>query len=136
MYKNFNLTESEKEQILSQHKTHGYKKPSKSLIKEQEMGGYVLENHVMAIPNYFIVRVTKPGEEDEYGDELGYDFHVTILDDNDYGIELADYNEHEIDENEAQQMSNFIRQNISTSNLKLPDLFSYRAGSPEDAKGE
>jgi uncharacterized Zn finger protein len=27
MYKNFNLTESEKEQILNQHKEHGYKKP-------------------------------------------------------------------------------------------------------------
>jgi hypothetical protein len=27
MYKNFNLTESEREQILNQHKEHGYKKP-------------------------------------------------------------------------------------------------------------
>jgi hypothetical protein len=27
MYKNFNLTESEKEQILKQHQNHGYKKP-------------------------------------------------------------------------------------------------------------
>jgi len=27
MYKNFNLTESEREQILSMHKEHGYKKP-------------------------------------------------------------------------------------------------------------
>lgn len=26
MYKNFNLTESEREQILNQHKEHGYKK--------------------------------------------------------------------------------------------------------------
>lgn len=26
MYKNFNLTESEKEQILKQHQSHGYKK--------------------------------------------------------------------------------------------------------------
>lgn len=27
MYKNFTLTESEREQILEQHKTHGYGKP-------------------------------------------------------------------------------------------------------------
>jgi len=27
MYKNFNLTESEREQILNMHKEHGYKKP-------------------------------------------------------------------------------------------------------------
>jgi len=32
MYKNFNLTESEREQILNQHKEHGYKKA----INEQE----------------------------------------------------------------------------------------------------
>ena len=36
MYKNFNLTESEKEQILKQHQSHGYKKP----LNEQEFGGY------------------------------------------------------------------------------------------------
>ena len=33
MYKNFTLTESEKEQILNQHKNHGYKKP---LMEENE----------------------------------------------------------------------------------------------------
>ena len=32
MYKNFNLTESEKEEILNKHKAHGYKKP----LKEEE----------------------------------------------------------------------------------------------------
>ncbi len=36
MYKNFNLTESEREQILKQHQSHGYKKP----LNEQEVGGY------------------------------------------------------------------------------------------------
>jgi hypothetical protein len=34
MYKNFNLTESEREQILNQHKEHGYKKA----INEQSSG--------------------------------------------------------------------------------------------------
>jgi len=34
MYKNFKLTESEKEQILNMHKEHGYKKPL------NEFGGY------------------------------------------------------------------------------------------------
>jgi hypothetical protein len=32
MYKNFNLTESEREQILNQHKGYGYKKP----LREEE----------------------------------------------------------------------------------------------------
>jgi hypothetical protein len=35
MYKNFNLSEEEKKQILEQHKSHGYKKP----ISEQEEEG-------------------------------------------------------------------------------------------------
>jgi hypothetical protein len=35
MYKNFNLTESEREQILKQHKEHGYKKS----LNEQEISG-------------------------------------------------------------------------------------------------
>jgi hypothetical protein len=136
MYKNFNLTESEKEQILSLHKTHGYKAPSKPLINEQEMGDYEIDSHIMAIPEYFIVRVSKPGNENEDGDEFGYDFHVTMLDENDYGIELQDYNETEIDENEVQQMSNLIREMIFSGKIKLPALFSYRLGSPEEAKGE
>ena len=35
MYKNFNLTESERERILDMHKEHGYKKS----LREQEEGG-------------------------------------------------------------------------------------------------
>lgn len=36
MYKNFNLTESEREQILNQHKEHGYKKS----LNEQSVEDY------------------------------------------------------------------------------------------------
>ena len=34
MYKNFKLTESEREEILNSHKAHGYKKP----LNEQQAG--------------------------------------------------------------------------------------------------
>ena len=40
MYKNFNLTESEREQILNQHKGYGYKKP----LNEQSLGNENVEN--------------------------------------------------------------------------------------------
>jgi len=37
MYKNFNLTESEKEQILNMHKDHGYKKPLNEINESSTM---------------------------------------------------------------------------------------------------
>ena len=40
MYKNFNLTESEREQILNQHKGYGYKKP----LNEQSLGNENVED--------------------------------------------------------------------------------------------
>lgn len=36
MYKNFNLTESEKKEILNKHKAHGYQKPLNE--EEDELG--------------------------------------------------------------------------------------------------
>jgi hypothetical protein len=38
MYKNFNLTESEKEQILKQHKKHGYGKTLNEQYEDESMG--------------------------------------------------------------------------------------------------
>ena len=38
MYKNFNLTESEKEEILNKHKAHGYKKPLNEEEDDDELG--------------------------------------------------------------------------------------------------
>jgi hypothetical protein len=32
MYKNFNLTDEERQQIMEQHKSHGYKQPNGSII--------------------------------------------------------------------------------------------------------
>jgi hypothetical protein len=40
MYKNFNITESEREQILNQHKEHGYKKS----LNEQSLGNENVED--------------------------------------------------------------------------------------------
>ena len=48
MYKNFNLTESEKEQILNMHMSHGYKKPLNEDAMRQE-SGLSLPKEVMRI---------------------------------------------------------------------------------------
>ena len=36
MYKNFNLTDQEKREILEMHQSHGYKKPEEKLISESQ----------------------------------------------------------------------------------------------------
>jgi hypothetical protein len=47
MYKNFNLTESEKEQILNMHKDHGYKQPL------NEQSPQLTQKDYQEIANYF-----------------------------------------------------------------------------------
>jgi hypothetical protein len=54
MYKNFNLTEEERKQIMEMHKSHGYKAP----INEIER---------------YVPGIDSPEEEDEINAELGYD---------------------------------------------------------------
>jgi hypothetical protein len=60
MYKNFTLTESEREQILNQHKEHGYKKP---VNEENELdnneprsnGGLVVDDKIfITIKNFYV----------------------------------------------------------------------------------
>jgi preprotein translocase subunit SecF len=59
MYKNFNLTESEKEQILNMHKEHGYKKPLKEDDSQQ-----------MAMLQQATQEFNEKAEEDLTPDEL------------------------------------------------------------------
>lgn len=46
MYKNFNLTDEERKQIMESHKSHGYKKPISEIIRDKEYGV------VRGIPDY------------------------------------------------------------------------------------
>jgi hypothetical protein len=38
MYKNFNITEEERKQIMEMHQTHGYKKPLNEQYEDESMG--------------------------------------------------------------------------------------------------
>ena len=72
MYKNFTLTESEKAQILKQHKNHGYKKPLNEdfedgmdgEIENTNDGGLKIDKNVFAPINHYIVEVIKNESED------------------------------------------------------------------------
>jgi len=85
MYKNFNLTESEKEQILNMHKDHGYKKP----LNEQSFEDYQARKY--SDEEMDAMTKTQMDHDDEkfrsetmgYGDEnetdgSGYDLSVTM----------------------------------------------------------
>jgi hypothetical protein len=54
MYKNFNLTEEERKQILEMHMSHGYKQPINEIEK-------------------YVPGIDSPEEEDELSAEFGYD---------------------------------------------------------------
>jgi hypothetical protein len=54
MYKNFNLTEEERKQIMEMHMSHGYKQPINEIEK-------------------YIPGIDSPEEEDELSAEFGYD---------------------------------------------------------------
>jgi hypothetical protein len=54
MYKNFNLTEEERKQIMEMHKSHGYKQPVNEIEK-------------------YVPGIDSPEEEDELSAEFGYD---------------------------------------------------------------
>lgn len=82
MYKNFTLTESEKEQILKQHKSHGYKKPLNEDIEDSVEptgdSGLRIDKYVFAPINVYMVDVIINEDEDPvvvevttHGDELG-----------------------------------------------------------------
>ena len=41
MYKNFNLTDEERQQIMEQHKSHGYKKPINGMVLVEQQLGFI-----------------------------------------------------------------------------------------------
>jgi hypothetical protein len=51
MYKNFNLTESEKQQILEMHKAHGYKKPLNEEMEDVDLGDRLRHDSASDFPN-------------------------------------------------------------------------------------
>ena len=65
MYKNFNLTESEKEQILKQHQSHGYKKP----LNEQSFEDYSSD-------------MEQPGDEMKSPDSVNLQSRLLFIADN------------------------------------------------------
>jgi hypothetical protein len=76
MYKNFNLTEEEKKQIMKMHKSHGYKKP---INEEEEYDGQESESDEISIDPLVFFNLNKfkvalnTNEDDETMIEISLD---------------------------------------------------------------
>ena len=122
MYKNFNLTESEREEILNSHKEHGYKQPlneqkSDRMVSDDNMDAGNLEiTHAGCYPQHWVVDVNLSndnGEEDSTtvhvmtsGDEV---VSVTCDDDDNLHSSIS-----------SEQAEEFVKQKIADGTLNFP----------------
>ena len=98
MYKNFSLTESEKAQILKQHKKHGYKKPLNEQGVRTDNGGSAYE---------------QIGVMSEKMDELDYRINDTIsevIKMEDEVTNLMENNSGELSENAMDTLDEIVRE--------------------------
>lgn len=120
MYKNFNLSEEEKRQIMEMHKNHGYKKP----LNEQEEDNDEEENHEMKIGNLVFLSTKEfkidvwTGEGDNSSFTLTQDYDGNIVD-----IEI-DMNMSDIYSDE--QLMEFVKQKAEEGHFRgVPHYFSF-----------
>jgi hypothetical protein len=121
MYRNFNLTDEERKQIMEMHQTHGYKKPL--VEQEEDFDGPEIKFGDSAFP-----RCTTWGINIDVKDK-GYDSYTVVtvdvkFDENEDFLEIVDiYNESDKDDEE---ISNWIAEAIKNGKLlgKLPELIS------------
>jgi hypothetical protein len=73
MYKNFNLTESEKEEILKKHKSYGYGKPLKEQYNEPDMDGEEIDE-----PDMDGEEIDEPDMDGETPSTLKLDSNVYV----------------------------------------------------------
>lgn len=121
MYKNFNLTEEEKKQIMKMHKSHGYKKP---INEEEEYEDEESENHEMKIGSLVFLQTKKfnidvwTGEDDNTSFTLTQDYDGNIVD-----IEM-DMNMSDIYSDE--QLMEFVKQKAEEGHFRgVPHYFSF-----------
>ena len=120
MYKNFNLSEEEKRQIMEMHKNHGYKKP----LNEQEEDNDEEENHEMKIGNLVFLSTKTfnidvyTGEDDSSSFTLTQDYDGNIVD---IQIEM---NMSDIYSDE--ELIEFVKQKVEEGHFRgVPHYFSF-----------
>ena len=111
MYKNFNLSEEEKKQILEQHKSHGYKKPiSEQEIDEPQQNLVIKSMGLMVTKVMVNINLSQSSDENDSVDDV----RVPLVKDmhGDWKVDLGgiEVNEDEISYN---QVKNLVMEKLS-----------------------
>lgn len=146
MYKNFKITEEEKQQILESHKKHGYKKPLNEQYEDESMGddtndgseqdmtpsnGLVVEDHIYIPVESFTVYVT-------YKEEDGHEeVPVYVSRDENTGNPVFDVNENMMPEGgNPEDFINAVKQKMGENPFESLNyngaVLNYETGETEN----
>jgi uncharacterized protein YkvS len=126
MYKNFNLTDEERKQIMEMHQTHGYKKPLVEQEEEDETEtGLSLESFVS-------LRVESYGTQINYNDELAATVTLQIDEDGNIVDVMVDFMYADEDELDEETVINFVKEKIQEGHFDgVPISVSYNLDSDD-----
>lgn len=121
MYKNFNLTEEEKKQIMKMHKSHGYKKP---INEEEEYEDEESESNEMKIGDLVFMSTKKFNVDVYTGEDDSSSFRLTRDGNNDIVDVKITMNMSDIYSDE--QLIEFVKQKAEEGHFRnVPYFFSY-----------
>lgn len=117
MYKNFNLTEEERKQIMEMHESQGYKKPLVEQEEDETETGLSVESFVS-------LHVEKYGLPINYDGELAAD--VTLKTDGDGNIVDVIVDDMYTDEIDEETVINFVKEKMEEGHFdSIPTSVSY-----------
>jgi len=133
MYKNFNLSDEEKKQIMEMHKNHGYKKPVNEQEEENQnkQPQFEINSSIIGIPEYFVLTVNT-GVEDEYGDTEEFDVKVFVIGGSVENIEFSEDNYNDASPEMEEMIVSFVKEKLNE--ISLPLSFTYNTDNDEISK--
>jgi hypothetical protein len=133
MYKNFNLSDEEKKQIMEMHKNHGYKKPVNEQEEENQnkQPQFEINSSIIGIPEYFVLTVNT-GVEDEYGDTEEFDVKVFVIGGSVENVEFSEDNYNDASPEMEEMIVSFVKEKLNE--ISLPLSFTYNTDNDEISK--
>ena len=133
MYKNCNLSDEEKKQIMEMHKNHGYKKPVNEQEEENQnkQPQFEINSSIIGIPEYFVLTVNT-GVEDEYGDTEEFDVKVFVIGGSVENVEFSEDNYNDASPEMEEMIVSFVKEKLNE--ISLPLSFTYNTDNDEISK--
>ena len=121
MYKNFNITESEREEILNGHKKYGYRQP---MNEQQSMDEYRKKQTGGGMELQSVGLYTKHWDLDIYLTHIGESVNVRVIAEghNVVSMEIPDETEDltPIDNETKQKIESYIKSMVDSHELNFP----------------